>query len=67
MIDLLPDREPATVEAWLAGHPSVEIVSRDRGGRCGLAVAKGRPKALQVADCWNLPECEGNRGAGGAG
>lgn len=34
MIDLLLDREPATVEAWPAGRPSVEIVSRDRGGLC---------------------------------
>jgi hypothetical protein len=32
IVDLLPDREAATVEAWLADHPTVEIVSRDRGG-----------------------------------
>lgn len=32
VIDLLPDREAATVEAWLADHPAIEIVSRDRGG-----------------------------------
>ncbi|MCE6949444.1 transposase, partial [Cereibacter sphaeroides] len=56
VIDLLPDREPATVEAWLAEHPSVEIVSRDRGGGYRLAVAKGRPEAVQVADRWHLLE-----------
>ncbi|UIJ32233.1 ISL3 family transposase [Cereibacter azotoformans] len=56
VIDLLPDREPATVEAWLAEHPSVEIVSRDRGGGYGLAVANGRPEAVQVADRWHLLE-----------
>lgn len=56
VIDLLPDREPATVEAWLIEHPSVEIVSRDRGGGYGLAVANGRPEAVQVADRWHLLE-----------
>lgn len=56
VIDLLPDREPATVEVWLAEHPSVEIVSRDRSGGYGLAVAKGRPEAIQVADRWHLLE-----------
>ncbi|MGF1447329.1 MAG: transposase [Pikeienuella sp.] len=31
VIDILPDREPGTVEAWLAERPGIEIVSRDRG------------------------------------
>ena len=31
IIDLLPDREPATVEAWLAAHREIAVVSRDRG------------------------------------
>jgi transposase len=31
IIDLLPDRQPATAEAWLARHPSVNVVARDRG------------------------------------
>jgi hypothetical protein len=29
IVDLLPDREAATVEAWLADHPAIEIVSRE--------------------------------------
>jgi hypothetical protein len=28
VIDLLPDREPATVEAWLSARPEIEIVAR---------------------------------------
>ena len=32
MVELLPDREPATVEAWLRAHPEIEIVARDRNG-----------------------------------
>jgi transposase len=31
IVDLLPDREGATVEAWLTEHPEVETVARDRG------------------------------------
>src|SRR5690606_27910846 len=52
----LPDREPATVAAWLAARPSIEIIARDRGGSYGAAAAQGRPEALQVADRWHLFE-----------
>ena len=53
-MDLLPDREPATVEAWLARHPGVEIVARDRDGGYGRAVSRALPNAVQVADRWHL-------------
>jgi transposase len=56
IVTLLPDREIATVEAWLANHPEITIVSRDRGGGYGEAVAKARPNAVQVADRWHLME-----------
>lgn len=56
VIDLLPDREPATVEAWLRAHPGVEVVARDRNGGYGSAVAKALPEAVQVADRGHLLE-----------
>ena len=56
IVALLPDREMATVEAWLARHPGIEVVSRDRGGGYGEAAAKAPPRAVQVADRWHLME-----------
>jgi transposase len=44
-ITLLPDREPATAQAWLAGQPQIAVVARDRGGGYALAVAKALPHA----------------------
>jgi transposase len=55
-IALLPNREPATAEAWLGDQPQIEIVARDRGGGYGVAVAKALPHAAQVADRWHLIE-----------
>ena len=56
VIDILPDRETGTVEAWLAERPGIEIVSRDRGGGSGSAVSRSLPGARQVADRWHLLE-----------
>lgn len=55
-ITLLPDREPATAQAWLAGQPQIAVVARDRGGGYTLAAAKALPHATQVADRWHLME-----------
>jgi len=55
-ISLLPDREPATAQAWLAGQPQIEVVTRDRGGAYALAAARALPGAMQVADRWHLME-----------
>jgi transposase len=55
-ISLLPDREPATAQAWLAGQPQIAIVARDRGGGYARAAAKALPGAVQVADRWHLME-----------
>jgi transposase len=56
IVTLLPDRETATVRAWLSDHPEIRVVSRDRGGGYGEAAAKALPGAVQVADRWHLME-----------
>ena len=56
IIDLLPDRHPQTVEAWLARHPGISVVARDRGPGYGHAVARACPEAVQVTDRWHLME-----------
>lgn len=56
IVTLLPDREPATAQAWFANHPTIGIIARDRGGGYGEAAAKALPHAVQVADRWHLME-----------
>ena len=56
IIDILPDREAATVTAWLAERPTISIIARDRGAGYIQAATEGRPEAIQVADRWHLME-----------
>ena len=53
-IDLLPDRRVETVIQWLAQHPDIEIVTRDRSQDYAQAITGGAPQAIQVADRWHL-------------
>jgi len=56
IVTLLPNWEIATVEAWLADHAQIRILSRDRGGGYGEAATRALPQAIQVADRWHLME-----------
>jgi transposase len=54
IIDVLADRESATVEAWLKEHPEVELVIRDRGKDFTKAATVGAPQAQQVVDRFHI-------------
>lgn len=47
MLDVLPDRTSEISAAWMAVHPELEIVSRDRGGEYAAAARKAAPQATQ--------------------
>lgn len=53
-IDILPDRTCATVAKWLAEHPEIEIISRDRGTDYAAAAREAAPQARQIADRFHL-------------
>ena len=51
IVTLLPDREPATAQAWFAGHPTIAIVARDRGNRFLVFQTEGFEVTLRPKEC----------------
>jgi transposase len=54
VIDLLPDRQAETATIWMAAHPEITHVSRDRGSEYASAASRGAPQAIQVADRFHI-------------
>jgi transposase len=54
VLDVLPDRTAETSAAWMAVHPEIEFVSRDRGGDYAAAARQAVPGAKQTADRFHL-------------
>jgi transposase len=54
VVDLLPDRSAASVAAWLAQHPTIAVVCRDRSDLYANGIRQGAPQAVQVVDRFHL-------------
>jgi len=54
VIDVLADRKAETSAAWMASHPEIKLVSRDRGADYASAATAGAPQAVQCADRFHL-------------
>lgn len=53
-VDVLPDRTANALADWLAAHPGVRMICRDRGGSYAEGAKRADPGIQQVADRWHL-------------
>ena len=54
VVDVLPDRSAASVAAWLARHPTIQVVCRDRSDLYADGIRRGAPAAVPVVDRFHL-------------
>jgi hypothetical protein len=54
VVDLLPTRSADSLGEWLAEHPEITTVSRDRQGVYAEGARRVAPEAVQVADRFHL-------------
>ena len=54
VMDLLPERSVENGAAWLAPHPTITVVCRDRSALYAEGIRRGAPQAVQVVDRFHL-------------
>src|SRR4029453_4175243 len=54
VVDLLPDRSASSMAAWLAQHPTITVICRDRSDLYAEGIRRGAPSPVQVVDRFHL-------------